>query len=164
MPAYLATVEWEEGCTGDVYFVEHAIEARRAVCDHWQDGELGGATVRRMVHLDKYEGDGKIPMIEMIYMGWWAECYHCGMKMTADEQYDDDDNEFIMDIENIVGVFNGPSFCCQECSDIYYARRQATEGAREKQRRELEAIVISRLGARTFLFLSIKVIGNGTST
>jgi len=146
MPAFLATVEGDEGCVGDVYFEKHAINARRHVCDYWQDGELSGARVVRVPHLDQYEQQGWVPMIEMIYMGWWSECYNCHTKLTADEQYDDDDNEFIMDIDKIVGMFNGPSFCCQHCSDEFFGRRDAENGLKEKHRRELQALVVSRLG------------------
>jgi len=146
MPAFLATVDGDEGSVGDVYFVKHAIEARRHVCNEWQDGELSGARVKRVPELDQYEEQGWIPMIEMIYRGWWSECYNCHLKLTADEQYDDDDNEFIMDIDKIVGTFNGPSFCCQQCSDEFFGRRDAEKGLKNKHRRELQALVISRLG------------------
>jgi len=149
MPAFLATVDGDEGSVGDVYFVKHAIEARRHVCNEWQDGELSGARVKRVPELDQYEEQGWIPMIEMIYRGWWSECYNCHLKLTADEQYDDDDNEFIMDIDKIVGTFNGPSFCCQQCSDEFFGRRDAEKGLKNKHRRELQALVISRLGMGT---------------
>ncbi len=123
MPAFIATVEGEDGRVGDVYFVKHAINARRAVCDYWQDGELNGAEVRRAPQLDKYEEQGWVPITDMIYAGWWAECYECGIRLTDDYQYDEDDNEFILNPDDFVGVFNGQSFCCQECHDTFHRKR-----------------------------------------
>jgi len=146
MPAFIATVEGDEGRVGGVYFVPQAIHARRAVCDYWQDGELSGAEVRRARQLDKYEEQGWVPIAEMIYEGWWAECYNCGMKLTADEQYDDDDNEFILNPDDFTGVFNGWSFCCQECEDTYRLHRDMERDMRCKLLDMMKAKLESKFG------------------
>lgn len=156
MPAFIATVEGDEGRVGDVYFVPQAIHARRAVCDYWQDGELSGAEVRRAPHLDQYEEQGWVPISDMVYEGWWAECDHCGIKLTADEQYDDDDNEFVLNPDDFTGVFNGWTFCCQSCEDTFRLRRDMERDMRLKMLDMMQAKLESKFGADGLVFTEDK--------
>lgn len=148
MPAFLAKVESDEGYVGDVYFVKHAVNARRRVCEEHQDGEFSGAIVTRMPHFDKYEEQGWVPMRDMAYEGWWSECTGCHIKLCEDEQYDDDDNEFILDIDKFVGPFGGASFCTQECSDDFYARRTMEAAMGAELENMMKAKVESKYGVR----------------
>lgn len=146
MPAFLAMVEGDEGHVGGVYFTKRNIEARRAVCDEWQDGELGGATVRRMPHFDKYEERGRVPMADMMLEGWWSECYNCWKKLTVDEQYDDDDNEFYINPDDVIGDFGGPCFCCQECHDKWHRERDIKRMVKAELENTMKAKIESKFG------------------
>ena len=146
MPAFIATVEGEEGRVGDVYFVNHAINARRAVCDHWQDGEFSGASVKRAPRLDQYEEQGWVPISDMVYAGWWAECYECGIKLTDDYQYDDDDNEYILNPEDFVGVFNGQVFCCKKCHDTFHYKHHVEMQMKGELLNMMQAKLESKFG------------------
>lgn len=146
MPAFLAMVEGEEGYVGDVYFVEHAINARRAVCDEWQDGELSGAKVRRMPHFDQYEAQGWVPMRDMAYEGWWSECYNCDVRLTDSEQYDDDDNEFCLNPDDFTGMFGGRCFCSQKCEDEYNLRQFKKETVELRTQDKMRAHLESKFG------------------
>lgn len=153
MPAFLAMVEGDEGYVGDVYFTKHAVNARRAVCDEWNDGEFAGSIVRRMRHLDKYEETGWVPMTDMAYEGWWSECYHCGIKLTDSEQYDDDDNEFVLNPEDFVGNFGGTTFCCQTCHDDYFDQSNAKKAYTRMVETRLKLEVEKRFGTKGITFL-----------
>ncbi len=146
MPAFLAKVESDEGYVGDVYFVKHAVNARRSVCDEHQDGEFSGAIVTRMPHFDKYEAQGWVPMRDMAYEGWWSECTGCHIKLCEDEQYDDDDNEFILDIDKFVGPFGGGSFCTQECSDDFHKRKKIENSMKAELENMMKAKIESKYG------------------
>lgn len=147
MPAYLAMVEGDEGYVGGVYFTPQAIHARRAVCDQWQDGELTGAIVKRMRHFDRYEEAGAVPMRDMIYENWWSECYNCGVKLTLDEQYDADDNEFYIDPDKVVGNFGGATFCCQECKDDSERKRHEDNHIKAQLLNRMQANIEAMFGA-----------------
>lgn len=152
MPAFLAKVESDEGYVGDVYFVKQAVHARRAVCDEHQDGEFGGAIVTRMPHFDKYEEQGWVPMRDMAYEGWRSECMGCHIKLCDDEQYDDDDNEFILDIDKVVGPFGGWAFCTQECSDEFHQKRAVQDSMMCALESRMKANIESKYGVQGILY------------
>lgn len=152
MPAFLAMVESDEGYVGDVYFVKHAIEARRAVCDEWQDGDLGGAKVKRMPHFDKYEEQGWVPMIDMIAEGWWSECSYCFAKLTDDEQYDADGEPFELDVSRVVGVFGGHAFCCPEHQKAWRRERDIERMMKAELENRMQAAMESKFGVDGLMF------------
>jgi len=148
MPAFIATVEGDEGRIGGVYFTPQAIHARRAVCDEYQDGYLSGAEVHRVPSFDKYEKERGVPVWEMLDRGWWTECYHCHQKMTTDELYDENDNEYYMDIMACVGYFDGLHFCCQSCSDAFHYRRAVEQQMKGELLEMMQAKLESKFGTQ----------------
>lgn len=148
MVAFLAMVESDEGYVGGVYFAHRAIEARRAVCDEWQDGELGGATVRRVPHFDQYEAKGAVPMSDMMLEGWWSECTNCWKKLTIDEQYDDDGNEFLVNPDDVIGDFGDACFCSSECQEEWKVKQDKKAHLLGKTENDLKAKIEAKFGVQ----------------
>lgn len=146
MPAFIATVEGDEGRVGGVYFTPQAIHARKAVCDYWQDGELGGAEVRRAPDLDKYESVGRVPMWEMLCKGWWNECYQCGQHLSDGEQYDDEGNEYYIDVMKVVGDLGAPVFCDENCFNCYEKEQSTKQELKYRCLSDLRGIIETKFG------------------
>lgn len=143
MSAFLAMVEGCDGYVGGPYFGKQHIHARRQCADQWNDGEIGGVIVERMRHWDQYEEDGKIPLPEILSLGWWAECDFCGSRICEDEEEYQDG---LKKIDDAIGTWGGPTYCSQRCADERdkMKKRQADENV--EAYRQLESCLLRKLG------------------
>lgn len=106
--AYAVTENDEN--TGSIYFARHAISARRRGADEYGDGELSAVSCRRAPWADWCADAGFVPASLMIGHGWHFECHGCG-------QHIDDDflREAGLSTDDVIGIQDGPVFCCARC-------------------------------------------------
>jgi len=149
VPAYLATVETDEGAVGDIRFVNHAVIARREAANEHNDGEFGGVHVTRMAKFDKYENAGSIPFWEMMSLGWWGECWECGIRIEQDSEEMDDLGLSIVDV---VGTFGGQIFCCEAHSDDHKRTKEYRNRVTEQWRNRMKATVEGKYGTDGITF------------
>jgi hypothetical protein len=111
--AYICMETYE--CQGGVVFAETNLAARKIASYEWNDGELGGLSVRRAPDLDKYYGKG-VPAWDLIVNhGWrWDGCSCCGQPLDYDNLEDAG-----KDPTKVFGYDGGMVFCDQSCKDEY---------------------------------------------
>jgi hypothetical protein len=111
--AYICIETYE--CQGGVVFAETNLAARKIASYEWNDGELGGLSVRRAPNLDKYYGKG-VPAWDLIVNhGWrWEGCCNCGQSLDYDDLED-----VGKDPTKVVGYDGCLVFCDQKCKDEY---------------------------------------------
>jgi hypothetical protein len=149
MPAYIATVETDEGSDGRVYFVDAPIYARRGAANYFNEGELGGVHVHRARGLDKYEESVTVPFWEMAARGWWSECWECDMKVSEDS---DDMDDAGLNITDIVGDFGSAVYCCQKHKDDHQEDRETRARLSHQWQNKMMAIVEGKYGAQGITF------------
>lgn len=121
--AFMVTAEASEE-SGGVIFAKSHIEARRIGASEWNDGELGGMTVRRSPRLDRFS-PGPVPAWVLVSMGWtWEECAGCALQVSEDSL-----EEAGLAVEGVRGNDGSLVFCCARCEGEWRDRRRAAEAA-----------------------------------
>jgi len=143
MVAFLVqeTDEW----TGDIIFARSPIEARRYGAQEFNDGELGGMSVKRARWADQFAGKG-VPARELIARGWHFEgCPSCGVRLEESALYDAGKR-----VDDVVGTTGGLAYCCARCRwrEMKRARRLKAEGQRAID--ALKAVVAARFPGAQF--------------
>lgn len=136
LKAFIVT-ENEEN-TGGVVFAKTAIEARRWGANEFNDGELGGLTVRRKRTLDQYAKTG-VPASVMVEMGWRYECYHCGNTVSEDDLYEQG-----LAASDVCGVDNGAIYCCRACEMAAASEKLKRKQLHAETVAKFEAIIVRR--------------------
>lgn len=154
-----AVLEKEEN-TGDIFFAEHNIVARKAGANEFADGEIEQVTCRRAQWADKYAGS-KVPVHVRIENGWNYECSGCGVRIDAD-LYDDyveyGEEENTSKALRYEGwkptdiVEDGNQVYCQEECQITDKKERAAIKAQEmRHRKRLEKYVARRFPGVTLI-------------
>lgn len=115
--AYICMDTYE--CTGGVIFAKSNIAARKIAANEWNDGELGGLSVRRAPGLDKYSDTKRVPAWELIVKhGWnWEDgCSYCGQSLNYDDLEDAG-----KDPTKVVGFDGTHVYCDDKCHQSYMA-------------------------------------------
>lgn len=105
---------------GAIVFGDTRGKAKWDYINRYCDGDWSGVSCKRRRDLDRFESAKNIPFKELVYMGWWSECYQCGRHVEEGSLQDDD-----MDIEDVVGFYHGPVYCCPKCEIEAEKRREA---------------------------------------
>ena len=123
MKAYICMETYE--CKGGVVFAGTNLAARKIASYEWNDGELGGMSVRRAPGLDKYHEKG-VPAWDLIVNhGWrWEECCNCGQPLDYDDLED-----VGKDPTKVVGYDGGMVFCDSRCKGEYTKDEQEKDEA-----------------------------------
>lgn len=130
MKAFWCHSDWCE--TSAIIFAETRGKAKWQFIQNHCDGEWKAVTCVREKRLDHYGAAHKIPFKELVWLGWWVECYQCGMHV--DESHIEDAG---MDVDNVQGFYTGVVYCSKECEHESHAEREAKE--------KLEARVIEEM-------------------
>jgi hypothetical protein len=149
MKAYIVRSEYCDEGGSAIVFGKHRITAQIEGLQRlnvW-DGELVGSSCHRAPQWDEYADGTPIPVREMVYDGWWFECYCCGRRLEHDSLFDEG-----KDPADIVGEYNGYSFCDQSCHDWYWRDRH--------EKNNFKAITIDKLKAQMELALPEGIIYN----
>lgn len=132
--------------SGGVYFARHSITAKKQMMDDMGHDELRGISARRLPWADKYAGQG-VPMREMVAIGWWGECHHCGEQINEETM-----SEAGRHVDGVVGTIGGTIFCdanCETAEAEYQAERKAECAKAVKLMR---CIAEKRLGRKLAFF------------
>lgn len=124
MKAYTAVEELSGEWSGNVFYADSNVQARRMAANDLNDGEFGGLRVNRAPVLDQYYGKA-IPLEVMTDLGWWTECHECGKRINSDLYCEPEEHPRHYGKEPI-GVFNGLGFCCEECQ-VEWDRKRCQE-------------------------------------
>jgi hypothetical protein len=120
MKAFYCQSGWCEESA--IVFAETVGKAKWWFINHRCDGEMGDVTCRREKRLDHYGSADAIPFKELVWMGWWGECYCCGMRIDEDTL-----NDAGMDVDNVQGMYTGSIYCSPECKHEALAEREAKD-------------------------------------
>lgn len=126
--------------TGGILFAKSNIEARKWAANEWHDGDIAGMSVKRAQWADKYGSGSKIPIADMVDVGWHFECMWSGLRIDSDlyenprpvyneETKEWKDDDFLVG-KSPVGFQNTWGFACQEYADLY--------DEKERKRKEFE--------------------------
>jgi hypothetical protein len=102
-------------CTGGVVFAKTNLEARKIAANEWNDGELGGLSVRRATDLDEYAETNRVPAWKLIVNhGWsWEDgCSYCGQSLNYDDLQDAG-----KDPCDVVGFDGFHVYCNEDCKE-----------------------------------------------
>ena len=122
-----------------IIFAETRGKAKWQFIEQNCDGDWSDVTCRREKRLDHYGEASKIPFSVLVEMGWWIECYHCGMHVDDSTLYDAG-----LTPDGVIGNYHSAVYCSQACHD-------AEQADREAKRRMTNAIVhnlMARLESR----------------
>lgn len=124
--------------TGGIVFAKSNIVARRLGANEYNDGELGGMTVKRAPWADSFVGK-LVPASIMIAHGWHFECSGCGRRIDSDladlweneVQPEDSGRDMVKARRrycnwhpaDVIGTQSSAVFCDQQCKDAHDAYR-----------------------------------------
>jgi hypothetical protein len=140
----------QEDCegTGDIYYAEHAITAKKRFANEFGDGDLSGVTCSRAPWADQYAP--YCPRLVMIDHGWWMDCHGCEVRIDSDlEGYPDDPEEPVRTLEPVED--DRGLFCSPQCRDNYLSDRAARHAAEAVARAELVAKLLAKLPGVTIV-------------
>jgi hypothetical protein len=141
MKAFAVQEDYEG--TGDIYYADHAITAKKRFANEFSDGELNGVTCHRAPWADQFS-PGPCPRLVMIDNGWWMECHGCGIRIDSDLEHFLDDPEKPVEILKPVEDARG-LFCTEECRDRHLADKSARQAAEEAARAAIEARLLDKI-------------------
>jgi hypothetical protein len=134
----------QEDCegTGDIFYADHAITAKKRFANEFGDGDLSGISCHRAPWADAYAPH--CPRLVMIDHGWWIECNGCGVRIDSDlEVNPDDPDEEVRKLDPVED--DRGLFCLASCRDRYLADRAARQDAEAAARATLEVKLLAKL-------------------
>ncbi|MCF1452262.1 hypothetical protein ACQZ61_04260 [Agrobacterium vitis] len=148
-----AVTETGEG-TGGIFFARHAIVARRCGANEYGEGELSYVTCRRAPWADGY-AKTDVPARVMVERGWRYNCSSCEMEIS--------ENEFEnrrMNTAGILGMQNGPIYCCVRCKWRDIRLEQKSQALCREVFEIHKAIILKRLPGVKVLDLNARPSGS----
>src|SRR4051812_28465441 len=106
--AYAVTETYEN--TGRIVFADRPIDARKIGAGEFNDGQLGGLSVRRAPWADRFGTARALPARVCIDEGWHFECSGCGATIDSDWLY-----ERHLPLSGVIGSSIGNVYCCRRC-------------------------------------------------
>lgn len=140
---------------GAVIFAKSNLEARKIAANEFNDGHLGGLTVKRAPWADEFGARHLIPISVMVDHGWHFECTWSGITIDSNlyeygyDWYNPDTKEYEIDASYIgqkpVGFQESVCFAIQEYADKWKEAKRLEKEFNEKQIKIYQNYVLSKL-------------------
>lgn len=135
----------EDYGTGGIVFATTKRQAIKIGASMFGDGDPDYYDAIRQPSFDCYAETGKVPVIDMVELGWRFECHGC---CTTIAMANDDDDDYVGPHWSSAIGTQHTAFCCHQCAMEYWSDKAAREAYVKQFLAMMEDWLKSRLDSR----------------